>query len=225
MGGTMNKSVVTNINYVYKETFKNYPRIKCFLIINFLTVLLVPFLAIVITTFVVYALTNNIDVAVYILIFIGVTVVTYLFESLRYWSFLRYSFENTFARNSTFWTRLAKHQITTDYINVESKDKRKTISKAFEAIGSNYYGIEMLLKQTPLILINIVGLIIYGVLISLYVPVVLVILVLMTIINFILTKRANIYLANKKNELNVEFVEKYYFFEASLIPNDPNFSS
>ncbi|QVK20990.1 ABC transporter ATP-binding protein [Mycoplasmatota bacterium] len=215
----MSKTVLNNIHYVYKETFKNYPRIKWFLLINFITELLVPFLAIVITTIVVYILTNNTNVEAYILIIIGVTVLTYILESLRYWSFLRYSFENTFTRNSTFWNRLSKHQITTDYINVESMDKRKIISKAFEAIKSNYYGIEMLLKQTPLILINIVGLIIYGVLITLYVPVVLVILVLMTIINFILTKRANIYLANKKNELNDEFLEQYYLTKDSTNPN------
>ncbi len=215
----MNKSVLNNMRYVYKESFKNYPRIRWFLVINFITELLVPFLAIVITTLVVYALTNNIDIKMYILTIIGITTLTYILESLRFWSFLRYSFENTFTRFSTFWTRLAEHQITTDYMNVESKEKRKTISKAFESIGGNYYGIEMLLKQTPLIFINIVGLTIYGVLITIYVPIVLAILAFMTIINYILTKRANIYLGKKRNSLNDEFVEQYYLSKDSTNPN------
>jgi len=215
----MEKSLVNNIIYVYRESIRNYPRMIWFLIINFITELLVPFLAIVITTLVVYALTNNVDIELYVLLIIGITFLTYILESLRYWSLLRYSFENTFTRMSTFWTRLARHQISTDYINVESKDRRQVISKAFESMSSNYKGVEMLMKQTPLVLINLVGMIVYGVLIAIYIPMVLFILILMSIFNYILTRRANVYLGKKKDEMNDEFVEKYYLSKDSTNPN------
>ena len=123
----MKHSLLNNINYVYKESFKRYPRVKWFLLINFITELLVPLFAILITTLVVYSLTNDVDITKYILIIIGISFVTYILEALRYWSYLRYSFENTFTRNSTFLLRLAKHQVTTDYINIEANDRRKII--------------------------------------------------------------------------------------------------
>ena len=215
----MQHSLPNNIKYVYKESFKKYPRVKWFLVINFVTELLVPLFAILITTLLVYTLTNEVDIAKYILFIVGISVVTYALEALRYWSYLRYSFENTFTRNSTFLLRLAEHQVTTDYINIEANDRRKTISKAFEAIGGNYRGIEMLLKQTPLIFINAVGLLIYGVLIAIYVPYILGILVVMTMVNYFLTKRANNYLATMKNKLNDEFNEKYYLSKDTTNPN------
>lgn len=215
----MKNSVFSNMNYVYKESFKNYPRIKLYLVLNFITELLVPLSTIVITTLVVFALTNQVSVELYVLMIIGLSLITFALDSVRFWSFTRYSFENTFTRNSTFWTRLAHHQITTDYINVESKDKRKIISKAFEAISGNYYGIEMLLRQTPLIMIYTAGLIIYAALITIYVPILLVIFVPMTVLNYLLTKRANSFLENKKTDLNNEFVEKYYLGKDSTNPN------
>lgn len=209
----------SNMNYVYKESFKKYPRVKLYLIVNFFSELLVPFLTIVITTLLVYSLTNSVGIERYILIILGLIIITYVLETLRFWSLNRYTFENTFTRVSTFNERLAEHQFKTDYINIESKDRRNVISKAYEAIMGNYYGIEMVLRQTPLVFINIVGIFIYGVLIALYVPIVLLILVFMTIVNYLLTQRANKHLSNMNKQLNDEFREKYYLTKDSTNPN------
>ena len=215
----MEYSVLNNINYVYKESMKRYPRIRWFLIVNFFTEILVPISAILITTLLVYSLTNDVSVTTYVLYIVGMIVLTYIFESLRYWSNFRYSFENTFTRNSTFLTRIAEHQLTTDYINVEANGRKKIIAKAFEAISGNYVGIENLMRQTPLVLINLVGLIIYGVLIAMFVPVILGILFLMTAVNYYLTKKANTYLAKVKNKLSDEFNEMYYLSKDVTNPN------
>ena len=215
----MKHSLISNINYVYKESIKKYPRVKWFLLINFITEILVPLSAIFTTTLLVYSFTHDVDIPIYIVLILGLSVLTYVLESLRFWSYLRYSFENTFTRNSTFLIRLAEHQVTTDYINIEASDRRKVITKAFEAIETTYRGIEMLLKQTPLVCINLVGLLIFSVLLAIYVPFILLILVVMTLINYFLTKRANNYLANMKSRLNDEFYEMYYLSKDSTNPN------
>jgi ATP-binding cassette subfamily B protein len=215
----MKYSFLSNMSYVYKESFKKYPRVKLYLVVNFFTELLVPFLTVVITTLLVYSLTNDVDIPVYILIILGIIVITYLLETLRFWSLTRYTFENTFTRVSTFNLILAEHQLKTDYMNVESKDRRNVISKAYEAIMSNYYGIEMMLRQTPLVFINMVGIIIYGILIALYVPIVLLVLLFMTLINYLLTQRANKHLSEMSKQLNDEFREQYYLSKDSTNPN------
>ncbi|WP_371803804.1 ABC transporter ATP-binding protein [Candidatus Lokiarchaeum ossiferum] len=215
----MQHSLLNNIKYVYKESFNKYPRVKWFLLINFITELLVPLFTVLITTLLVYFLTSGVEITKYVLFIVGFSFATYFLETLRYWSYLRYTFENTFTRNSNFLIRLANHQVTTDYINIETIKRRKTISQAFEAISGNYHGIEMLLKQTPLFFINLVGLVIYGVLIAIYVPYILGILFIMTIVNYFLTKRANNFLAKMKHNLNDEFNEKYYLSKDTTNPN------
>ncbi len=215
----MEHSLLSNTKYVYRESFKKYPKVKWLLLVNLVTEILVPIFAILITTLLVYTLTNDVAVETYILYISGMIILAYILEALRYWSFIRYSFENTFTRNATFLLRLAEHQVTTDYMNVESTDRKKIITRAFEAISSNYLGIEMLLKQTPLVIINSIGLIIYGILIAIYVPFVLAILVIMSIANYFLTKRANKYVAKMKNSLSDDFYEKYYLSKDSTNPN------
>jgi len=215
----MQHSMFSNVIYVYKEAFKKYPRIKWFLSLNFITELLVPFFTVMITTLLVYSLTNNVDVQMYILIISGLIIIAYLLETIRFWSFARYNAENTFTRASTFWIRIAEHQLKTNYINVEAKEKRNIVSKAFGAISSNFYGVEMMLKQVPLLLINFVGMIIYAALIAVYVPLVLWILLGMSIINFFLTKRANKYMLSKNDSMRDEFIEKYYLSKDSTNPN------
>jgi len=147
------------------------------------------------------------------------TVITFFLEVLRFWSSTRLSAENTYTRITSFWNRIAEHQLKTDYVNVESKDRRGVISKAFEAIASNHFGVELMLQQAPKILVYIVGMIIYGVLIATYVPVVLLILLVMTIFNFLLTKRANLYLREISGDMNDNYREKYYLTKDSTNPN------
>ncbi len=109
------------MNYVYSESFKKYPKVKLYLLFNFFTELLVPFLTVVVTTVLVYSLTNDVKIGQYIIIILGLIIITYLLETLRFWLANRYTFKNTFTRVSTFNIRLAEHQLKTDYINVESK--------------------------------------------------------------------------------------------------------
>ncbi len=215
----MKYSVLSNMGYVYKESFKKYPRMKLYLLVNFLTELLVPFLLIVITTVLVYALTNNVNIEQYILLIFGLTGSTLLLEALRSWSLTRYTFENTFARVAIFNNRLAEHQLKTDYINVEARNRRDIISKAYGAISGNYYGIEMMLRQSPLMFINVCGVLIYGVLIALYVPLVLVVMIFMAIVNYWLTSRANKELENNITQLSDEYREKYYLTRDATNPN------
>lgn len=215
----MKYSIMNNMHYVYKEALIKFPRIKLYLLVNFITELLVPFLTIVISTVLVYSLTNDIPIEQYIFIMLGMSIITYILETLRFWSLNRYTFENTFTRLSTFNFRLTEHQLKTDYINVESKVRRNVISKAYEAITENYYGIEMMLRQTPLLFINLIGIFIYGVCIAIYVPIVLLILLCMTVINYLITKRANNHLSSMSTQLNDEYREKYYLAKDSTNPN------
>jgi len=215
----MKHSLISNIFYVYKFSFKKFPRIKLYLIVNFITELLVPLSTIAITTILVYTLTHQTNVEMYLMIILLATVITFFLEVLRFWSSTRLSAENTYTRITSFWNRIAEHQLKTDYVNVESKDRRGVISKAFEAIASNHFGVELMLQQAPKILVYIVGMIIYGVLIATYVPVVLLILLVMTIFNFLLTKRANLYLREISGDMNDNYREKYYLTKDSTNPN------
>ena len=159
----MKYSVPSNMSYVYKASIKHNSKIIYYLIVNFITEILTPIAATLIVTLVVYTLTNTVNISSYVLIILASTLITLVLESLRYMSFTKYSILNTFTRNSVFWIDFAYLQITTDYMNIEPKEKRTIIQNAFMAVVGNFLGIEMLMKQTPLLFINLTGMIVYGI--------------------------------------------------------------
>ena len=218
-GVTMTYSLVSNMIYVYKESFSHSKTIKLYLLVNFVTKILTPFLATLLTTSVVFALTSGKELSYYSSVIIGLTLATLIVESLYYWSYTMYTFENIYTRMSRFFLFLSDHQLNTDYQNIEPKSKRKLISKAFEAVASNIFGIELMLRNVPLLVINITGMIFYGGLVAFYVPIVLVVLFAMTVINFILTKRANLYMESRRDDINNHEQQKYYLTEDVTNPN------
>ena len=206
----MKYSLLNNIKYVYGISIRNCPRIKWLLLLDFFMQLLAPFSATFITTLVVYILTNHADPVIYGLVIIAICLIMWLVSSLRHYAYVTYTFENIFTRNSTFMIKLTDHQLSTDYTNIEPKDKRVKINKAFEAIGSNLYGVELLMRSTPEAIYNFVGMLIYGTLIVIYTPFVLVIMILMTILNIYLTGIANAYIKKRRDDVSKLWEERYY---------------
>lgn len=209
----MNYNIFQNIAYTYKESIKRYPKVKFYLIVNFITELLLPFSGTVVTTLVVYALTNNVKIDQYVILILGLSIFTFLISVLRFWSLASYSWENVVTRNTTFAVRLGEYQLSADYQNIAPKSKRNILSKALEAIGGNYRGVELMLRNTMPAFFNIIGILGYGVLIVIYSPNILVILLLMTIANYYLTTKANKYMTSKKEETAKIYEEKYYLQE------------
>ncbi len=216
----MKYSLISNMIYVYKESFLHSKFIRIYLSVNFLTEILAPFLATVLTTSVVYALTSGQGLPFYFTVIIGLTIATLIVDSLRYWSNIMYTFENIYTRNTEFFLHLSDHQLNADYQNIEPKSKRKLISKAFESVGSNIFGIELMLRNVPLLVINVTGMLVYGGLVAIYVPIVLVVLFAMTAINFILTKRANTYMESRRDDINDQHEQNFYL--TNDVPN-PNY--
>lgn len=216
----MNYSLVSNMKYVYKQSFLHSKFIKLYLIVNFVTTILTPLLATLLTTSVVYALTSGQGLSYYLTVIIGLTLITLIVESLKYWSLIMYTFENIYTRNTQFFLYLSDHQLESDYQNIEPKSKRRSISKAFEAVASNIFGIELMLRNVPLLLINITGMIFYGGLVAIYVPIVLVVLLTMTVVNFLLTRKANTYMESRRDDINNQYEQKDYL--TIDVPN-PNY--
>jgi ATP-binding cassette subfamily B protein len=169
---------------------------------------------------VVYALTSGQGLSYYLTVIIGLTLITLIVESLKYWSLIMYTFENIYTRNTQFFLYLSDHQLESDYQNIEPKSKRRSISKAFEAVASNIFGIELMLRNVPLLLINITGMIFYGGLVAIYVPIVLVVLLTMTVVNFLLTRKANTYMESRRDDINNQYEQKDYL--TIDVPN-PNY--
>ncbi len=195
----MKYSLVSNMKYVCGVADKANKKLRLYMICNFIASLLRPILESFIVSSVVFVLTNHISIEKFILVLLLLVLLSIILDVLQVWSSTRYSWEDTFIRCNEFWIAASEKAISDKYDRIEPISRQRVVSKAFEALQSNWMGIERMLKETPVVILNIVGMIVFAVLISIYSPWVLLVLVVMTIVNYFITKRANIFLEKKQN--------------------------
>ncbi len=204
------KNMLKNIIWLYKKYVKVRKRIIVYLLGTFFGALLKPFLATIIGTIAVYLLANNFDAPKYLLIMGIISIITFIVEIIYYYSSQFLSVENTRVRTGDFWCELSLKAIRTDYENVEAKSKREKLNNGFTALDSNWVGIEGMLKNTPLIFINLVGVIIYGVIVGLKMPIIILIMTLMSVVYLLLSLYSESVVESNKKVLNDTYRETNY---------------
>jgi ATP-binding cassette subfamily B protein len=126
--------------------------------------------------------------------------ITFFLNALMIWSTSYYSWASTFARCSSSWLRMTNKAITTDYLNVEPREKRKTFEKAFMALDSNWVGIEGMMKQAPLLAVGLIGFLTYGIIAAIYVPWILLVMGAMLLVSVLLAYWADNFIRRTRDE-------------------------
>lgn len=169
-------STISNAHYTLKVGQRHTRWYVPYFLVKILCSVLTPLLTTITSTVVVYALSQGFDNQQYlwtILALSGALLVSGLLQALVD---ERYEWLSTFARSETAWADLMKKVLSTDYPNIEIREKRSVFTRGFAALDSNWVGIEGMMKQYPGFYVGIIGMAVYGVLTAIYVPWVLFIL-------------------------------------------------
>lgn len=189
----MKYSLFKNIIYIYKRVFQSNKKLKFQIPLEMLSEILIPIIATVIPSITVGLITNKASVESFLLIIGGVTIFYALLLYTKQYLFNVIDMENCLVRMREFFFENSVKIMETDYPNVEPQDKQIMIQKSKNALNSNWVGVEYMMKNTPIFLINIIGLVVYGTMISSLNYVIIIILVLMAILNFVLASYARNY--------------------------------
>lgn len=155
--------LLSNIRYVYKGFFKDrgrgmYPLFLVQSLLNLVTssvVVSIPAVA-------VHLIEQKSSIMEFIrvlclyVLFYGIIQVIEIFVGSYY------DVQGTISRCFGFKTRLIYKSQTTDYRNMESHEGQKLAGKASYSVAGNYQGIEQILKQTPRLIVNFLGMLLYG---------------------------------------------------------------
>ena len=120
--------------------------------------------------FVVLSLTNQSEPGHYLGLIGTLAGSTFVCTALKIWGLNTYGWDSTFTRCTISWQRLTRKTISTDYMNVEPREARKTIEKGWHALDNNWGGLEGVLKQVPNLFIGLIGGIAYAIIGGIYVP-------------------------------------------------------
>lgn len=172
-------SIFSNILYVYKDLARYSKRTIVNFILSILFSIIAPLSLTLVSTVVVYALTNHLEISKYLLYIGLIILVALISQVIKFTTSETYKWDSTFTRCSIPWIRLSEKEISTDYLNIEPRDKQEIVKKGFLALDSNWIGFERISKETPKVIIDLMGMIVYGVLVSIYVPYILIVLFFM----------------------------------------------
>lgn len=172
-------SIFSNILYVYKDLARYSKRTIVNFILSILFSIIAPLSLTLVSTVVVYALTNHLEISKYLLYIGLIILVALISQVIKFTTSETYKWDSTFTRCSIPWIRLSEKEISTDYLNIEPRDKQEIVKKGFLALDSNWIGFERISKETPKVIIDLMGMIVYGVLVSIYVPYILIVLLFM----------------------------------------------
>jgi ATP-binding cassette subfamily B protein len=135
--------------------------------------------------YVVLSLTNQSEPTHYLAIIGILAGSTFACTALKTWGLDTYNWDSTFTRCTISWQRLTRKTISTDYMNVEPREARKTIEKGWHALDSNWSGLEAVLKQVPNLFIGLIGGVTYAIIGGIYVPWILLVMALMIVSSYL----------------------------------------
>lgn len=154
--------LVSNCRFLLKELFIFQPPARIWLLILIVTFPLENILQILIPSRAVYVIERQLGVSQFILQ-VGIVIAGYVLMILLRWlAERRYEQAGMMTRVYNLMGKMIVKSLQTDYCNRESHRNVKMIAKANASLNGNWVGIELVIKQFPLIVINFIGLFLYG---------------------------------------------------------------
>lgn len=196
----MGYSLYSNVKYVYKKLFDYNKKLKYQVPLQLFCEFALPLFSAGIPAVAIGLITNKAEMSKYLLVMAGITAVYTTILFAKQYLYQVINFENTLSRLKQFFMSNSVKLMTTDYVNVEPQEKQLLIQKAINSMQSNWVGPELMMKNTPVFIFNVMGLMTYGSLITSLDYKIILVLILMAVMNIMLTYYARTYEEKHKNE-------------------------
>lgn len=183
------RQIVKNIAMVYREFFSYFRPARWQIPIYVAAKVGSPLIESAVPALAVALLTGE-SFAFYVVAIIGVLILDVIVKNIRSTLENALNIERIGTRLTTFYGKLLKKGITMDYCNIEPAEKQKILDKGTSGIGSNWQGVEMLTRCSLELFCGLFGLLTYGtIMFTIHWSIVLIVAVI-TGINFVLNRHA-----------------------------------
>ncbi|QVK17137.1 ABC transporter ATP-binding protein [Mycoplasmatota bacterium] len=211
----MKYSLFNNVKYVFHHVFCSNKKLKIMIPLLVLSSILVPIFETIIPSIVVGFITQKSGLTNYLIVISSIFIAYSVFLYFKQFLFTITTSEYAMIRIREFYFGISSKLMKTDYINVEPQEKQIIIHKAMSSLHSNWVGIEFMMKNAPTFFINIVGLIIYSTFILTLNYFILIVLIVMSILNYLLNTYAQKYEIKHKNDYAKLDKQINYLYENS----------
>lgn len=213
-------STLQNAGFILKGMAEYNKRIFIDIVLFVLTSILLPVQATLISTITINMVTGEAQKAVPLATFAAVitafSAAYMLVSCVKTYCYGVSNYKNIYVRLNIYQMGFAKKTMETDYGNIESSSGQLRYRKAFQAINSNWVGVELMMKSIPPLAINLIGIVAYaGLIVSIDIRIV-VILLAMSAVHLALSEYARRYETAHKDECAVYDQKQDYLYKKSV---------
>lgn len=188
--------------FVIKKSLKANKKLAFYFVANFISSLAVPFLGSILAAVAVQMLSGGNSIGEYAWGIGILAALTLIFEIVKIYSKERYQWESTFVRCGDFLSEVSEKSLTDDYDRIEPRECQTKLWAAFEALGSNWVGVEGMMKDLFTVCLSFSGMLVYGAATGIYCPYALLPLVFSVAVDLIFTVRAGKLYENSREKIN-----------------------
>lgn len=200
-------SMLSNVLWVMKELFDYRKITKILFPVYIIFDILQRCIVVMIPAVAVASLENGEGVQEFLLKTGGIILLYTVVYIIYIYATRLYSSKGTVARVYGIMRKIIKKSITVDYGNREDNSKQKIFGVASQGVAGNWFGAEHVMKTVPTLIINFMGMIIFGGAILMVDMRILMVLILMLVFNLLTNRYARKYL-NSHMEENTEIGRK-----------------
>lgn len=205
-------SLLSNVMFIMKRHFAENKTMKFLFPARIIMVLLNTSLSILLSAAAVSVIENGEGVDAFFLKTGGVLLVYITVMAADVVTSSRYSDCAINTRLSGFMVDMIQKSITVDYCNREAYDKQKLFGKAVNSMNNNWIGVERVIREVPSIILNFLGMLLFGGAILTVDIRILVVLFFMLFFNVVTNRYARSYL-NKHREEDSEIQRKSWYLQ------------
>ncbi|MEG0806427.1 MAG: ABC transporter ATP-binding protein [Lachnospiraceae bacterium] len=203
-------SVGSNYAYIYKELWNYDKRPFFFSFMEVIFRVAAPLGLAVIPSIVIALLEQQVGLASFTKVLILTFAIYGTVAALNGFLTDRNKWQFVAFRCSRLWSILYRKCMTMDYSKFEEEGVREKMQKACNAIGGNHIGVEGFLHKNTELAVDILGIIVYALIITTVHPLIIVLLILLAAIQMLFYKKAVDYEQTRKDDMAKLEVTQYY---------------
>lgn len=152
-----------NILFLLREADKTYPvMIRMWFPVFILTFVLRQVVQVLIPARAVYIIEHNLGAVPFLIQIGGILFLFFLFRAVNILSREKYEAYSMFFRTYEMLDRMIQKSLVSDYCNREKHANQKLIDQANAGLNTNWVGVELMCRQLPHVVINLLGMLLFG---------------------------------------------------------------
>lgn len=211
-------SSVSNLLYIYKDLWKYDKRIIGFAFLEIIFAVITAVGAILLPSIIINMLENNIELNSMIWRVLIIFLVYGIISGFSTYLTRRNTFQYVEYRAGFLHVEMSRKIMSVDYDIYENEETQKLSENSWQALSGNNSGIEGILHKMTLVVTAIIGLIVYSLLLAKVNLLIILLLLVISLIQFICFQGANKYeMKNKDKKAELEITKRYMDRQANEV--------